>query len=102
MKSNGGALHLNLFDTSPLQVHTHANFCMRMYTAATKELPSTCMQAHAIVCTRLHETCITTGVRKVKLSYHLSRKRKKQSRIGLPKKHGVRSEKTNSIASEDL
>jgi hypothetical protein len=25
-----GALHLNLFDTSPLQVHTHANFCMRM------------------------------------------------------------------------
>jgi hypothetical protein len=25
-----GALHLILFDTSPLQVHTHANFCMRM------------------------------------------------------------------------
>jgi hypothetical protein len=64
MKSNGGALHLILFDTSPLQVHTHANFCMRTYTAATKELPSTCMQAHAIVCTRLHETCITTAVNK--------------------------------------
>jgi hypothetical protein len=30
LESQGGALHLILFDTSPLQVHTHANFCMRM------------------------------------------------------------------------
>jgi hypothetical protein len=26
MESLRGASHLNLFDTSPLQVHTHANF----------------------------------------------------------------------------
>ena len=30
LESQRGASHLNSFDTSPLQVHTHANFCMRM------------------------------------------------------------------------
>lgn len=30
LESQGGALHLILFDTSPLQVHTHANFCLRL------------------------------------------------------------------------
>ena len=29
-ESQRRASHLILFDTSPLQVHTHANFCMRM------------------------------------------------------------------------
>jgi hypothetical protein len=58
MKANGGALHLILFDTSPLQMHTHANFCMRTFTYAIKELAMTRMQAHANVCMRLLETCL--------------------------------------------
>lgn len=58
VESKRGALHLIFFDTSPLQVHTHANFCMRMYTAATKDLARTCMQAHAIVCACIHETSV--------------------------------------------
>jgi len=36
MKADGGALHLILFDTSPLQVHTHANL---------KFAASTCVDA---------------------------------------------------------
>jgi hypothetical protein len=48
----------DLFDTSPLQVHTHANFCMRMFTAVNKELTRMRMQAHAIVCRRLLPTHI--------------------------------------------
>ena len=36
MKANGGALHLILFDTSPLQLHTHANL---------KFAASTCVDA---------------------------------------------------------
>ena len=28
LKSSGGATHLNKRDTSPLQVHTHANFLL--------------------------------------------------------------------------
>jgi hypothetical protein len=36
MKANEGALHLILFDTSPLQVHTHANL---------KFAASTCVDA---------------------------------------------------------
>jgi len=57
-------LHLILFDTSPLQVHTHANFCMRMFTAAIKGLARARMQMHAIVCIRLLDTYLgDTGIK---------------------------------------
>lgn len=53
-----------LFDTSPLQVHTHANFCMRMFTAAFKGLARARMQMHAIVCIRLLDTYLgDTGIK---------------------------------------
>ena len=38
MKANGGALHLIFFDTSPLQVHTHANILLA-YVDNDKERP---------------------------------------------------------------
>ena len=63
LESLRGALHLILFDTSPLQVHTHANFCMRMYTATSKELVTTRKQAHAIVCACLRPTCVVANAK---------------------------------------
>lgn len=39
-----GALHLNLFDTSPLQVHTHANFLHARVYSGTERI---CDDVHA-------------------------------------------------------
>jgi len=39
-----GALHLNLFDTSPLQVHTHANFLHACVYSGTERI---CDNVHA-------------------------------------------------------
>jgi len=39
-----GALHLNLFDTSPLQVHTHANFLHACVYSGTERI---CDDVHA-------------------------------------------------------
>jgi hypothetical protein len=44
LESLGGALHLNLFDTSPLQVHTHANFLHAGVYSGTKSI---CDDVHA-------------------------------------------------------
>jgi len=43
-ESQRGALHLNLFDTSPLQVHTHANFLHAYVYSSNKTI---CDDLHA-------------------------------------------------------
>ena len=47
MEANGGASHLILFDTSPLQVHTHANF-LHAYVHSGKQRTSG--DVHACAC----------------------------------------------------
>jgi hypothetical protein len=44
LESLRGALHLNLFDTSPLQVHTHANFLHARVYSGTERI---CDDVHA-------------------------------------------------------
>ena len=45
LESQRRASHLNLFDTSPLQVHTHANFLHAYVDSGTKRI---CGDVHAV------------------------------------------------------